>query len=587
MADATLQISIYKFRSSSGIRLVSEKTETAGFNLQTLINEELSGFTLRLYYKHQYSLPKWKGFVSTIATPSEPILFANRSSIESFVLLLNNEEKNILYGVTGGLGHFAIQDDIDDDFGMNVFSRLLKREDHVLRSTREKGVVGNVLGRTQHFRRYSNLYEIDSFGKIYQELKANIQKDILVERMGLSESDVKTDSVCIAKSSFRINKAISFQELLKVIEGCESILGSEEVPVQINDVERITAKRDKQLLDQLSTELFGQIWTRYSNKEASVAFDLCDRDYEKYLTASKYIVRKGTSKKNLFDDHEFEELTDIDSLLEQIRTLDNKPETKDAFIKLIKSIMIFSFDENNTLLTKGDLAAHLMGDVTFLGQKYFFIDRTWFRIKERFVADLNMRCKTYIERNFFGRLPESWDYPNEEENNYSAKYLGKENCIVLDKVTPENIEPCDILQWDERYLYFIHVKAGFGNTMRDLCSQVLIAANRISQSVISSKTYVGKIYDSMRSKIGGTPYFDLVGLQTQRYSREEFMGLFAKELVFVLAVCDTTTGTERDIHSVEKFNSNIAKFSLQELSRDMRALEVSFKVAQVSRFVDR
>jgi len=505
-------------------------------------------------------------------------LSADKSYSEHFVLTLFHKEKGILYAVTGGLGYSPIQEFADNDFGIDVFSRLLKKEDKILKGTREKGFGGSVLGRTEYFRRQSNLHEIDSFGKIYQELKASLRKDILVDKMGLSIDQVKKDSVCIAKSSFRINKAITFPELLKVIEGCESILETEE-PVPINDVERITAKQNKPLIDQLDAVLFDRLWERYLAAKNAWSFDLCDSNFEGYLTASKYIVRKGISKSNLF---EFEELINIDSLFEKILVWSKRPTTQEAFVKLVKSLKISSYDDNNVRQTHRDLLSHLMGDVADnAGKKYFFIDKTWLRIKDTFIENLNQRCKNFIDAHAYN-VPERWNYPHEQENDYNRKFIGRESCVVLDRVTPENIEPCDILQWDKETLYLIHVKASFGNMMRDLCSQVLISASRISQAV-SRKDFIEKIYNAMQSKIGAEdPYFEEVGRQSERLTKEEFIALFEKKLVFVLAILDTGE-KERRLSNITEFNSNIAKFSLQELTRNMRGLDVELRIAQILR----
>ena len=148
--------------------------------------------------------------------------------------------------------------------------------------------------------------------------------------------------------------------------------------------------------------------------------------------------------------------------------------------------------------------------------------------------------------------------------------------------SPEFFEPCDILQWDKETLYLIHVKASFGNMMRDLCSQVLISASRISQAV-SRKDFIEKIYNAMQSKIGAEdPYFEEVGRQSERLTKEEFIALFEKKLVFVLAILDTGE-KERRLSNITEFNSNIAKFSLQELTRNMRGLDVELRIAQILR----
>ena len=127
------------------------------------------------------------------------------------------------------------------------------------------------------------------------------------------------------------------------------------------------------------------------------------------------------------------------------------------------------------------------------------------------------------------------------------------------------------------------MKAGFGNTMRDLCSQIIIAANRIVQDSSTSKNYSQKIYRALKNKIGGSPYFDEAGKQTNKYSEEFFLSLFDKKLVFVLAVLDTATDRIRDIKEIEKFKSTIAKFSLQELTKEMLGIGVELKISQIKK----
>ena len=63
-------------------------------------------------------------------------------------------------------------------------------------------------------------------------------------------------------------------------------------------------------------------------------------------------------------------------------------------------------------------------------------------------------------------------------------------------------------------------------------------------------------------------------------NKEEFLAIFQnRELCFVLAVKDT--GTDRSIENIEQFTSNIAKFALNELIKNMRDLGVDFKITQI------
>lgn len=589
MTEGKLQIGIYKIEEDHIIHLPSTISKK-GYKSQELEHETISGYKLELFYQKKPSEPKWKDFLCVLAKEGQPVLKEKQSCAEGFILLLLDTSQNNLYAVTGGPGYFAIQDYIYEDFGIDVFSRLIKKEDKILKGTREKSFVGGILGTTKHFRKYFNLFETDSFGKIYQELKASLDKKSLVENLGFSEEDIKKGSACIAKSSFKINKAISFEQLLSIINGCEHILESND-PIPINNVQKISIKRETALIQLLESTLYNQLWERFisKNRQEHFSFDLCHKDVEKYLTASEYIIRKKLSQKNIFGNYIFTELTDIDVIFDQIgnvlglaKSIEDK---KDEFVNLLKSLKIYSYDEEGNDLTRGELSSHLLGDVNLPpnNEKYFFIDKSWYRIKDIFLKDLNESCKEFVTRNYHDGLRNEWDYPSDTENQYNRSYIGEENTIVLDKITPENIEPCDILKWDADNLYFFHVKAGFGNTMRDLCSQIIIAANRIAQDLSSSRKYSKKIYRTLRNKIGGSPYFDEAGKQTNKYSEEFFLSLFDKKIVFVLAVLDTATDRQRDIKDIEKFKSTIAKFSLQELTKEMLGTGVDFKISQIKK----
>lgn len=296
-----LQIAIYRMGGDTSLKEAEEIAESKGFSEQALDTASVSGFTLKLYYQSKPSYPKWKEFIQTITKTDEPITQRGKSRIEGFVLFLS--KRGGLYAITGGHGHFVIQDRIDRNFGIDVFSRLIKKEDKILKSTREKSLVGGIMGTTKYFRNNFNLFDNDSFGKIYQELKANLNKDILTAKLGFTEDDIKKASLCVAKSSFRVNKDISFDQLVTLIEGCESILETEQ-PVSINDIERLTRKRNQPLIDRLNKALFAQLWGRYSQPNDGVDFDLCHYEVEKYLTASYYVISKG-NQGNAFGEREF------------------------------------------------------------------------------------------------------------------------------------------------------------------------------------------------------------------------------------------------------------------------------------------
>jgi uncharacterized protein (TIGR04141 family) len=588
MSDTKLQTSIYKIEVGASLGDIILHIHQRNYIQQKLMDEVVNEFSLNLFYKKKPSNPKWKDFIGTITKPGEEILKGKQTWAEEFILLLSNGSS--IYAVTGGSGFFAIQDFIYANFGIDVFSRLISKEDKILKATREKSFIGSILGITKYFRKNFNLFENDDFGKIYQELKADLDKDTLTTKFGFTLEDVKKDAVCVAKSSFKINKAISFEQLLKIINGCEDVL---QKPSQfaINNVEKIVKKKNEDLIQKLDAELYDQLWTRYSDPNNGYPFDLCHHNYEEYLTASYYVAMKNlmlekkSGLRNLFGDYHFEgNFTDIDILFDKIKN-SKKFKNKDKFVSFIKGIKIVSYDVDGTELTHGDLFSHLLGDVSLNNKKFFFVEKEWYEIKDSFISELNNSCNYFINSNYHEGLPEKWNYQAESENQYNQKYIGKDRTIVLDKVTPENIELCDVLFWDSNNLYLCHVKAGFGNSMRDLCAQISIAANRITRDNSAAKDYAKKVYDALKEKKNNSDnYFKKIGTQTDDISDLEFISLFDKNIHFVLSVLDTADN-ERDIRSIEKFNSNIAKFSLRVLSREMKTLEgnISFKISQIKR----
>lgn len=552
------------------------------------------GYDFRLFHLRYSFTPKWKFFIEPIVKSNQNILATKSSAQQNYVLLIKvNNTKNI-YAVTGGYGHNAIREFTSADFGLDVLSRFIKKEDKILKSAKERNFVGGIMGSTKYFRNNFNLFENEGFGKFYQELQATLEKEFMVNSLGFSEEDLKKGAVCSARSSFKINKAIDFSKLLNVIAACEDILKKDPI-ISINDVKKLTKQKNGELIENLNDALFDQLWSVFQSLDSSYPFDLCHSDFERYLTARSYRVKMHRQRKipgtdtssrmlvNYFDEYEFDSLVNIKELFVKIKT-DITIKNQKHFSGQISSLKIVSYDEDGNELTSGDLLSHLMGDVSHDGEKFFYVDKAWYQIKASFIDDLNASCKIFVQKSSYQGSMKPWDVVTQKENDYNAGYIGDEGTIVLDKIIPENIELCDILRWDDDNIFLIHVKAGFGNTMRDLCAQIAISANRLVQDLqaVPSKAFVRKVYQALRAKKGTAGYFGDAGDQTDNITEEDFVALFEKRIHFVLAVLDTGTA-ERDLQNIEKFNSSIAKFSLHALTTEMTGAGQSLQIYQIKK----
>ena len=573
-----LRFGIYKIANRSNYDMLISHLSGQEFIIQTMQVDSLNGFTIELFYRKKLTSPKWKKFFADIVRNDQGIIQRLDNWNESFVCLLKNDQ--VLYAFTGGIGYFAIQDYINENFGIDILSRIISRDDKIIKSVKEKGVIGSILGESKNFRANYNLYENDNFGKIYQELKANLDRRLLVEKLGFEEEDIRANTICIVKSSFTISKAITLQQLIRLIQGCEDVLLLEP-SIVINNMERIDSNLNIELVSRLQERLEEQLWSRFNSQNNSFMFDLCHKDIEKYLTASIYKVFKNYSNKNLIEE-DCMQMDNIDILYQGIRGTANITQ-KPQFIELIKQLRIVSYDDDGNKVTSGQLIVHLLGDIEYESRHYFLIDGSWYRINNDFISSLNENCNTFINDNWLANIIKEWGQDwNEDE--FNKQHIGSPNTIVLHKITPENIEPCDILKWDENDVYFIHVKEGFGNTMRDLCSQVIISARRIKQDFISDSSYIHNIYNTLQRKIGGDNYSDAIGRQTEVYNLQEFVSVFSKNHVFVVAILDKENA-DRSLKNIIQFRSNIAKFSLQSLIQSMKGLGIDLKVTQISRAI--
>ncbi len=530
---------------------------------QKLKISEKDGFELYLFYrKHSKTIPPWKNFLSNIVEDEEDIRKTIRNKNESFILFLFHKEDKNLYVICGGYGIFTIQNFVDDDFGIKILMRIAKdKNEKILKSSKEFGVTGSIAGISKYFRTEYNFYENDNFGNIYKELSAYIDKDT-AKLLGLDNEDTKQ---CIAKNSFKLNQSITFDEMIKVVSNLNGLL-KKESNFSINEIKLINTKKDEEVIQNLQNQVVNALYVNRNNaKFLDENFDFFHSDIEKFLHAAKYECLKKEYQKNNI-------LSNI------VNDLKDKP--KKDFKKIILNENFFSFDEEGHLITKDTIFNHIIYEIELEGKNYFLINGKFYFIENNFVDRLNKTCKNFIKNNYNNLLDLPWK--DGEEKDYNKSYCGKEKTIVLDRITPEGIELCDILKYDENNVYLFHVKKGFDGAMRDLSSQIFTSAKRLLEDIKSNKSYLKKIYETMeikykdnnKSKNNCTEHY-----KGQINSIEEFLNLFDKKIIYVLAIKDKSDRSIKE--NIENFKSNIAKFELSELIKKMKSIDMSFEITQI------
>jgi len=536
-------------------------------------------YEVKVYFKKTVNQIKWKEFIGTIVLSGEEIIKNSNSISESYVIVIYSKISDKYFVSTGGYAHTVIQEIAMNDYGLQILSRILKAEDKSLRSTKERSLTGGIQGSIKFFRNEYNLYENESFGNIYNELNASLNKDLLVSTFGFAKHELKSDSLCIAKNSFSIKKSISFLELLKLIERCETLMKRKPV-VEINSVEKIS-KSNVVLISELNEELLKSVYKNYTTPSSVFSVEIANKDFEKYYYANSSVFSFSLSRKKNHKKYTDSPKT-IQVLLDDIRNESNSL-TYNDFKSLIENSYLETYDVNEETLTRDTLINHFCSEITHSGFSYFFIEKDWYKIGATFIDKINDSVEHFVvTHSYTGPQMKEWNVGR--ENEYNSQYFSIADSLVFDWFTPQNIEACDIMRWTSSKVYFYHVKKGFDNSMRDLCSQVFIAAKKIQEDSKNNYQYIGDLYDRVVNNNGQSDYSKNAKKHLEKKSKQELVDIVKnKTIVFVLAVLDTSNNSRKLKTDIRKFDSNIAKFSINELSKNMRNLEVKFEILQLEK----
>jgi len=592
----TMQVSIYHidpdlFPELNNEEIVNQIVEEHNNNLpkktKPFIEQPLKdgvnlhGFNLRVFYSEKTRNPKWKGFLKPILEPKAILLNGENRDI-SFVAFVYDDTE--MFAITGGQGNFLIQNYINANFGIDIITRLISENSKVIKSLNERGLTGALLASTKYYRFDYKLSDEDDFGKLYKQVKAELDVNLLSNKLGLSTEELKKNVGCVAKSTFKLNKSININSLLHVVKKL-SVLINEKPKFTLNKV-KLLSRRDnktKQIIKELEYKLAELLFQKYKDNDTAIDLDICHPEYEKFLSADSYNLFVRYSKNPIFEEP-IDRIIDISFLYDAIEEKQITINTVDEMKNFLQKVRLKSFNDENELLTDAPLIKHLHGEIYYDKKVYFLIDGEWYQIEKDFLESLDNELRNIVLEADNTLLYEKWEL-EKDENYYNQKYLNKPNFLVLDKVLANRIELCDILNSDGKTTHLIHVKKGFNNTIRDLTSQIDIAARALKEAHTSNDyDFVEQLYQSLtEKKKAETSYFKKVGSQADRISKEEFMNMLMDcDIIFCLAFLDTAE-KERDIIESAKFQSNIAKYSIVELYKKLKMQDIPLKIIQVKR----
>ncbi len=585
------QVSIYQietaFFQDDTFEEVTDKiiktTNDKGENYKSdkLSKEDFGEFKVRLYYQTKNNKPRWRGFLKKILAEDAAIsTLMNRS--HSFLLFIEYSDK--IYAISGGTGSLALDNFVTQTFGIDILTRLIEKNSQVIKHVQQRGVTGNLLGQTRFYRGDQRLSDENEFGKIFKEVKADLNQKILKKTFGFKDIELtRKSSGCLAKTSFQINKMLDFDAFLRIIKKI-TVLLNKEPNFTINSVELIKGKHPDtvNLLSRLKESLVQTLYEHYENETES-DFDFCHIDFEKYLTALHYIISDS-------DSNQWIRLDEAIKLNELFKVLKKKHGANVDEIYTFKAFIldtqeIVTQDDNGGILTRDNVLNHIHGEINYNGSSYFLIDKQWYKINPAFITELNDSCKDLFKDAWDDKLI-TFPFSQKTEGEFNLSFIGQQDILVLDTITSDNIEACDILKYDGNSVYLIHVKRGFNNSIRDLSAQIAIAARRLLQDRKAGYTYITDIErKAKRGRTSLSPNRQKVA--NQQFPKDGLKSIFEQKreinICFCLAFVDTSETNRSLKDNIEQFDSNIAKYALIELKNAIKQFGFDFKIIQLKK----
>lgn len=576
------QLVNYKDTESLCIGLIKSSMfrYNVGFKLEEndyIVNTEDDLWFFLYVFKTEDEHSKWKDFL--------PKNFISQTDFKEakISLLLFIEFQEQLYCIIGGSSFRIIQPYLVDNFGIEIYSRILNPEDDELLSIRTRSITGKIAATSNYYKNNFKLIDHIKFGTLPTEisLKLSDQNDYF----GFLNEEKANSKVQIEVSnSLKFRKIITFEQFKRIVKEVKYIeeleksnyLSTYEKVVDSNYIETT-------LKESLIKRIYKDRVDTYKSTISPLDkfyFEFCHSSkLEQFYEADYFeLLEKAEDKKQ----HCFKTLNDRGRIYYEVivRAIDKFSEniTYDQFKFFLLGVRVRSYkNDNKKYLTSDMFIHHFNTELEIDDNPFFLLDNNWYFLQDSFLKDLNSNCerilKNYKAPNSL--ITKKWDLAvNNTEKKYNLLYKDLEGYLVFDTIAIEGIELCDILKYDNQNVYLIHVKRGFDSSMRELYNQLILSARRVEEARSSKdKEYLKRCYKALEKK----------NHNDEMMTFEEFVSLFDKNIKYVMAFSNNSSN-ERIEDNLKKIKSSIAKFSVIQSSSEMRANYFELLFTQINHF---
>ncbi|QEM12596.1 DUF6119 family protein [Mucilaginibacter rubeus] len=531
------------------------------------------------YYLYTYNTDEiasdWVKFL-----PKE--LTGNKDFIQKKLsLTLFIETEFDLFVIVGGNAFKMVVSFIDHSFGLNYYDRIIEPDKDELTSIRTRGMTGQRIGMNEQFRNEYRIVNFTRFGKLPKEIHVKLCRETTNTHFPYLKRKVSDRVQITVGAGFKVSRPVDFETLHKLVIEMSIIKGIEPSDYLSSFVEIKDENVLKDCRWMLVRKIYDNLAFLYENghdPRDRFDFDFCNPNkIDKYYEADTYQLKEKTEGGGF---KIFDTIADREDVFK--RVMDRAMELELTsniydFNKYIWGVHITAVKGEKGIANSGFIF-HFSAEFSMDGKAIFLIDTKWYILKDQFIKDMVANAthilKTYAAPATIFKY--SWDRnTTPREKDYNLKYDGLPGYIVMDTVIVDGIELCDFVFYNEQTIYLVHVKAGFSSPMRELANQITISARRLREALNTDENpFLDRLYQRLLDKGFYLNDLDLTG----------FKALFKKTINYVLAVNSTLSEDLLIEENMNRYDSNIARFSLIQCSNEMNTSYYPLLTYQIPRY---
>jgi len=506
----------------------------------------------------------WKGFVENLVD-SEYLHDKNfHTQHPSFIYLRKIDL--YIFCITSGLGNNIISEFKDKLFGMDIITKIVDKDDRIIRRIADKRVYGRRNKLMIYNRRKSNFADEENFESIFNDIGTSLKKEIY-EKLGIRPlmdvNNKETDREMIVNfgASISIGKNVEYGELNRILEKIKAYLDQKEYNFVINYLVSI------QFMGFTQTEVRKEFISAIKNNPELIHFGY-DASINSSLSKENIKNSNGNSIKDIiFTELNFNEINNVYDLKEFCTSFVKQYQQTCIIDSYSIEIANDYGQETYKIYDLLDLEFDYKGNIVYL------VEGNWYIFLANYNTFLNNKYKEIYEKSevicnsLFSK----------EKINLDVKSCGNENelkkliqthiqLIDGDMRYYSNVEVADAIYLDDNTIYFLHNKQKFsGEGMRDVTGQISASAGFIND-------LINKKFDS-ENKFND--YIDR--LKTKNIGKELLVDNFKKQIlenrdkriVFIAVFTD-------DI--ILETNSSSIKFLIETTVTEIKQYDFQFYI---------